>query len=244
MIKDYLQDLILHTQGLSGVELVKIAGTDLETQISAASEDRTVVVFGTLKTPVTEFAGTFGMPNLPKLKTILGFEDYDDTASIVVLKENTADPDVPTAIHFETKTKDFINDYRLMSKAVVENIVKTIKFNGTTWDIEFEPTIAGIQRLKKQASANSEEINFKMKTDGADLKIYFGDPSTHSGNFVFHSDLKGKIVKSWNWPIKVFLAIMDLPGDKTVRVADAGVTEITVDSGLIVWQFLIPAQAK
>jgi hypothetical protein len=95
--------------------------------------------------------------------------------------------------------------------------------------------------LKKQAQANSEEAHFIMKTDGSDLKIYFGDPSTHSGNFVFQSAVTGKITKPWNWPVKVFLAIMDLPGDKTVRIADAGVIEITVDSGLSVWRYLLPA---
>jgi hypothetical protein len=42
----------------------------------------------------------------------------------------------------------------------------------------------------------------------------------------------------------VFLAIMDLPGDKTVRFADAGAAEITVNSGLGTWQYLLPAQAK
>ena len=99
-------------------------------------------------------------------------------------------------------------------------------------------------RLKKQSSANSEEENFKTKTENGDLKIYFGDPSTHSGNFVFHAGITGTLGKSWNWPVKVFLAIMDLPGDKTVRFSDQGVAEITVNSGMAVYQYLLPAQAK
>jgi len=40
------------------------------------------------------------------------------------------------------------------------------------------------------------------------------------------------------------LSIMDLPGDKTVRIGDAGVIEITVDSGLAIYRYLLPAQAK
>jgi hypothetical protein len=37
---------------------------------------------------------------------------------------------------------------------------------------------------------------------------------------------------------------MDLPGDKTVRIADEGVVEITVDSGLATWRYLLPALSK
>jgi hypothetical protein len=98
--------------------------------------------------------------------------------------------------------------------------------------------------LKKQAQANSEEQNFATKTDNGDLKIYFGDPSTHSGNFVFHPGVTGSLNKAWMWPVKEFLSIMDLPGDKTVRISDAGATEIMVDSGLAVYRYLLPAQAK
>ena len=150
----------------------------------------------------------------------------------------------PSTIHFETKAGDFINDYRLMGKAIVEEKVKSVTFKGATWNVEFEPTIAGIQRLKRQASANSEEKNFITKTENGDLKIFFGDPSTHSGNFVFHPQVSGTLNKSWMWPVKEFLSIMDLPGDKTVRISDAGAAEITVDSGLAVYRYLLPAQAK
>jgi hypothetical protein len=243
-MKDNLLDLIQHTQGLGVIELVKVEGSDTETKISAYSDDKTVIVTGTFKTPIDGFQGTFGMPNLSKLKTILSFDDYDDTSVINVTKENRDGADVPAAIHFETKVGDFVNDYRLMLKNVVEDKIKNVTFKGASWDVEFEPTVAGVMRLKKQASANSEELNFKTKTDNGDLKIYFGDHSTHSGNFVFHSDVTGNLTKAWNWPVKVFLAIMDLPGDKVVRFADAGAAEITVDSGIANYRYLLPAQTK
>jgi hypothetical protein len=37
---------------------------------------------------------------------------------------------------------------------------------------------------------------------------------------------------------------MDLPGDKKIRMADAGAVEIVVDSGLATYRYLLPAQAK
>lgn len=243
-MKDYLQDLIQHTHGLGVIELVKIVGTDKETQITAIAEDKSVIVMGTFKNPVADFIGTFGMPNLSKLKTILGFDEYDDKATINVTRGTSIDPNAPTNIHFQTASNDFVNDYRLMSKSIIEEKVKTPLFKGASWNVEFEPSIAGIMRLKKQASANSEEQHFTMTTVNGDIKINFGDPSTHSGNFVFHSGVSGTLSKAWNWPVKVFQSIMDLPGDKTVKVSDQGATEITVDSGIATYRYLLPAQAK
>jgi hypothetical protein len=243
-MKDNLQDLIQHTHGLGCIDLIKVSGTDTETTVNAIAEDKSVIVSGTLKNPSAEFIGTFGMPNLGKLKTILGFDDYDDNAKINVTRVDKDGVDTPNTIHFETKAGDFINDYRLMSKAIVEEKVKNVLFKGANWNVEFEPSIAGIQRLKRQASANSEEANFTTKTENGNLMVYFGDPSTHSGNFVFHPGVSGSLNKTWMWPVKQFLSIMDLPGDKTVRISDAGAAEITVDSGLAVYRYLLPAQAK
>lgn len=244
-MKDFLQDLIQNTHGLGIVELVKITGTDALTKVEAIAEDRSVIISGTYKTPVADVIGVFGMPNLGKLKTILGFSDeYDATANISVIRETKDGNDIPTTIHFETKNKDFINDYRLMTKEIVENKVKTVTFKGASWNVEFEPTAASILRLKKQASANSEENTFSTKTEQGNLKVFFGDPSTHSGNFVFQTDVSGTLSKSWDWPVKVFLSIMDLPGDKTVKISDQGATEITVDSGLATYTYILPAHAK
>lgn len=243
-MKDYLQDLIQHTNGLGVIDLIKVVGTDKETKIFAVAEDKSVIVEGTLNSPLVDFIGVFGMPNLAKLKTIVGFDEYDEHAKINVTTTTKEGVEIPSAIHFETKTGDFINDYRLMAKVIVEEKVKNVAFKGATWNVSFEPTVAGIMRLKKQASANSEENTFTTKTDNGDLKIYFGEPSTHSGNFVFHPNVTGTLNRAWMWPVKVFLSIMDLPGDKTVRISDQGAAEITVSSGLAEYRYLLPAQSK
>ena len=88
------------------------------------------------------------------------------------------------------------------------------------------------------------ETNFVMKVDKGDLKCYFGDIGTHSGNFVFQSQVNGSLSRPLIWPIKVFQSIMDLPGDKTIRLSDQGVAEIVVDSGLGVYYYRLPAQTK
>jgi hypothetical protein len=243
-MKDILQDLIAHTSALGVIDLIKVTGTDTETVVNAVAEDRTVIISGKLKSPHAEFIGTFGMPNLQKLKTILGFDDYDENATIVMTHVNRDGAQVPSAVHFETKNGDFVNDYRLMSQAIVEEKVKVVKFAGAAWNVDFEPKVANIQRLKKQAAANSEETTFVTKTEGTNLKIFFGDVSSHSGNFVFESDIKGQLQRGWAWPVKQFLSIMDLAGDKHVYISDQGAMRITVDSGIAQYEYLLPAQSK
>lgn len=243
-MKSILNDIISHTHSLGGVELVKVTGTDKETQINALAEDKSVIVSGTLKTAMPDFEGVFGMPNLSKLKTILGFDDYDASSKITVQRTQKDGVDAPSGIHFETKNGDFINDYRLMSRTIIDEKIKNVTFKGASWNIDFEPTVAGIMRLKKQAQANSEENTFTTKVENGDLKIFFGDVSTHSGNFVFHPHITGSLSRAWMWPIKQFLSIMDLVGDKTVKISDQGAAEITVDSGLAVYRYLLPAQSK
>ena len=243
-MKDNLLDLIQHTHGLGVVEIIKIVGSDKETLISSVAENKSVIVYGSFKNPIADFIGTFGMPNLSKLKTILSFDEYDEHSKINVVRTDRDGVESPTVIHFETKNGDFVNDYRLMIKAMVEEKIKNITFKGTNWNIEFEPSVTGIQKLKKQASANSEEEHFTISTVNSDVKISFGDPSTHNGNFVFQTGVTGKLSQNFKWPVKVFMSIMDLPGDKTIRVSDQGATEIVVDSPYANYRYILPAQSK
>jgi hypothetical protein len=76
------------------------------------------------------------------------------------------------------------------------------------------------------------------------LKVYFGDHSSHSGNFVFAKNCNGTLTKQSYWPVKVFIDILSLPGDKKLRISDGNVAEISVDSGLIVYHYKLPARAK
>ena len=243
-MKDILQDIIAHTSALGFIDLIKVTGTDKETTINAIAEDRSVIVSGTFNNPHPEFLGVVGMPNLVKLKTIVGFEEYDDKAKINVTKQNRNGIDEPVAIHFETASGDFVNDYRFMAKAVIEEKVKNVTFKGTGWDIEFEPSVASILRLKKQSQANSEEQTFRTVVDNGNLVVHFGDPSTHSGNFVFEAGVTGKVSNKWQWPVSQIISILSLPGDKKMKIADQGAMEITVDSGLAVYRYLLPGQTK
>jgi len=240
-MKDHLLDLVEHTLKLGCIDLVKITGDDKTTIINGIAEDRSVVVEGQYANPVPEFIGTFGMPNLTKLNVLLNLQEYKEGADLSVTRKDTGAPD---GINFKNASGDFKNNYRFMASEIVNEKLKTVKFKGVNWNIEFEPTVAAIQRLKMQAQANSEELNFTAKTDNGDLKFIFGDHSTHSGNFIFQTGVQGTLKRAWAWPIKTVISILDLTGDKVFKISDDGAAMITVDSGLAVYNYILPAQSK
>lgn len=241
-MKDYLADLVSHSYDLGCIDLLKITGTDKETKISGIAEDRSAIVEGQFINPVPEFIGTFGMPNLGKIKIILGLEEYKDNAKLSI--KNRSDGKGPEGIDFMNAGGDFHNNFRFMSAEIVNEKLKPVKFKGATWNVEFVPTISAIQKLKMQAQANAEEVNFQAKTENGNLKFYFGDHSTHAGDFVFHPGIKGQLKRGWSWPIKIFISIMDLVGDKVIKISDDGAAQITVNSGLAIYNYILPAQTK
>jgi len=243
-MRDFLLDLVEHTYDLGCIDLIKINGDDKKTSVEGLAEDKSVVLKAEFKKPVAEFIGTFGMPNLGKLKILLNISEYKENADITVTRQDRNGETVPVGMHFKNKAGDFRNDYRFMVSEIVNEKLKTVKMRDVNWNVEFEPSVAGIMRLKMQAQANAEETTFQTKTENGDLKMLFGDHSTHAGDFVFHPSVKGDLKRQWSWPVKQFISIMDLTGDKTVRISDDGATKITVDSGVAVYEYILPAQSK
>ena len=240
-MKDYLLDIVQHTYDLGCIDLIKITGTDSATTVGGLAEDKSVIIDAQFANPMADFVGTFGMPNLGKLKTLLNLQEYREDAKLAVTRKANGELD---GITFENKVGDFKNNYRFMASDIVNDKLKTLKFKGVNWHITFEPTVAAIQRLRMQAQANSEENNFQVKTDGKDLKFFFGDHSTHSGNFVFQHDITGALKHSWSWPVSQVMSILSLTGDKTMQISDDGCMQITVNSGLAVYNYILPAQSK
>jgi hypothetical protein len=243
-MKDILQDIVAHTHSLGFLPLVKITGEKNNTTIESMAEDRSVIVTAKAKTPVEEFDGIFGMPNLDKLAQHLKNPEYKENAKIEVVKQQRNGVEIPTSLHFENAAGDFVNDYRFMNSDIINEKLKTVKFKGATWDIDFEPSIASVGRLKLQASAHTEENVFQVKTEDGNLVFFFGDASTHAGSFTFQSNVKGKLKQSWAWPVQQVMSILNLDGDKTIKIADAGAMQITVDSGMVEYNYILPAQSK
>jgi hypothetical protein len=243
-MQDYLKDIVQHTHGLGTIDLVKVTGTETETRVIALAEDKTVVVDAVFKSAHPDFIGTFGMPNLAKLNTILGIPEYKEDAKLTITKQDRNGESVPVGIHFENKAGDFKNDYRFMTAEIINDKLKNQKMRPVKWNVDFAPSVQNIQRLRFQASANSDETTFTARTENGDLKFFFGDHASHAGNFVFQAGVSGTLSKSWSWPVSAVMAILALSGDKAFRISDEGAAQITVDSGVAVWNYTLPAQTK
>lgn len=242
-MKDILQDIVAHTHALGFLTLVKVTN-DKETLIESMADDRSVILSATTHSPVAEFDGVFGMPNLDKLNLHLKNPEYKENAKLEVVKAERNGEVIPTHIHFENEAGDFENDYRFMNKAIIEEKLRSVKFKGATWNVEFEPTMASIQRMKLQSAAHSEEPIFNVKTEDNNLVFSFGDASSHAGSFVFQHDVSGKLARTWSWPVAQVQAILNLTGDITMSISDQGAMQITVDSGLAKYDYILPAQSK
>jgi hypothetical protein len=242
-MKDILQDVVAHTHALGFLSLVKVTNEE-GTQIDSMAEDRSVILSATTANPVNEFVGTFGMPNLDKLALHLKNPEYKDSAKIEVVQAERNGETIPTHIHFENATGDFQNDYRFMNKAIIEEKLKTVKFKGATWAVEFQPSMAAIARMKLMSAAHSEEPTFNVKTVNGNLVFSFGDASTHAGEFVFEAGIEGSLQHTWSWPVAQVQAILNLDGDATMSISDQGAMKISINSGMATYDYILPAQSK
>jgi len=242
-MKDILQDVVAHTHALGFLTLVKVTSED-STTIESMAEDRSVILTASTASQVNEFKGTFGMPNLDKLSLHLKNPEYKDNAKINVVEAERNGETVPTHIHFENAAGDFQNDYRFMNKAIIEEKLKTVKFKGAAWAVEFTPSMAAIARMKLMSAAHSEEPTFNVMTKDGNLVFSFGDASTHAGEFVFEAGVEGTLSHTWSWPVAQVQAILNLDGDLTMSISDQGAMKITVDSGMAKYDYILPAQSK
>ena len=242
---DHLKDIVQHTYGLGVISMLKVTGTKERTQIAAFDQaTKTVVLNAEFKAPIAEFQGVFGMPNLDRLNTILNIPEYKENAKLTVSSQKDAEGnDIPVSINFENKAGDFKNSYRFMSTAVINDQLKNVKMKPVKWGVEVVPSALSIQKLKFQSQAHSDAVVFSSKTENGELKFFFGEASSHAGSFTF-ATTNGTLTKQLNWPVSVVNSILSLPGDKTFKISDEGVSEITVDSGLAVYQYMMPAQTK
>ena len=242
-MKDILQDIVAHTHALGFLSLVKVT-SDSDTSVESMADDRSVILSGATHTPVAEFSGTFGMPNLEKLALHLKNPEYQKDAKLDVVTADRNGEVIPTHIHFENAAGDFQNDYRFMNKAIIEEKLKTVKFKGAAWNVTFQPSMASIARMKLMSAAHSEEPTFNVSTNNSSLTFSFGDASTHAGEFVFQHDVEGSLQHTWSWPVAQVQSILNLDGDITMSISDQGAMMISVDSGMVKYDYILPAQSK
>lgn len=246
--RSILLDLIKHTAGLGIFENVKITGDGETTRIDAMDTDRTVILNATLHDAAPDFAGEYGMGNLGLLSSLTRLTNYNsDDATVNIVRAERNGAEVPTTIVFEDNagSKD---QYRFMSKEIVDQLLKVATFRGAAWKVQVEPSNMKVAQLSEVANIYSGiEPTFSVKTEDDKLVFVVGsDTSGSIGRRVFAENIDGTLDSTWSWPLATFLSIVKLgmSGTCIVRFSDQGACQIDVDSGIGHYSYILPAISK
>lgn len=244
--RDVVQDIVKHTAGLGFITAVKVTGTDTETSLDAMDADRTVILKAKLHNVVPEFAGEFGLGNLGFLSGVTNLSNYqDDNATIEVVSRERNGVQIPDHLLF--KDVEGNNDqYRFMSKEIIESTLQTVKFKGVNWDVTFQPTKQKVAELQAIAGIyGGIEPNFTVKTENGDLIITVGAADgSFTGKRTFAKNVNGEIKEGFAWPLSQVLAILKLgmSGTCVMNISAKGALQISVDSGIGKYDYILPAQ--
>ena len=248
-MKDILLDLVDHTAGLGFIENVKVTGTDAETSFEAMDPDRTVILNAKTTNPVPELIGEFGMGNLGFLNGIVNLDGYKADEAVINVNTRERNGQVaPDSLTFEDQYGN-TDQYRFMSKEVVDQQLKTVKFRGVNWNVSFEPSKVSVQELSQIAGIYiSIEPTFSVRTDNGNLVVGVGtdDGSGHVGKRIFARNVDGELKQNWSWPLHQVLTILKLgmSGACVMNISDQGALQISIDSGLAVYNYILPAMNK
>jgi len=240
-----VQDIVKHTAGLGFITSVKVTGTDESTTLDAMDADRTVILQAKLHNTVEEFNGEFGLGNLGFLAGVTGLGNYqtDDATVEVVARDRNG---VSSPDHLMFKDADGNTDqYRFMSKEIIEQTLQTVTFKGVEWDVTLEPTKAKVNELQQVAGIyGGIEPNFTVKTEGTDLIVTVGAADgSFTGKRTFAQNVNGEITEGYAWPLAQVLAILKLgmSGTCVMQISKKGALMISVDSGIGKYDYILPA---
>lgn len=243
--RDVVQDIVKHTAGLGFIGSVKVTGTETETQLDAMDSDRTVILQAKLHNAVPEFAGEFGLGNLGFLSGVTGLPNYQaDDATVEVVSRERNGVTVPDHLLFKDADGN-TDQYRFMSKEIVEQTLQTVKFKGVEWDVTFEPTKQKVSELQQVASIyGGIEPNFTVKTQDGDLIVTVGaSDGSFTGKRTFAANVDGELNEGYAWPLAQVLAILKLgmSGGCVMQISKKGALMISVDSGIGKYDYILPA---
>lgn len=239
-----LKDLVAHVNPIGSVSLMRVTQKGNHAEIDGFNDERTLIIFAKTQQPVDGFDDVFGIGDFGKLAYLLKNPEYQDSPKIEIKTENRNGSVIPVEVKFENKSGDFKNIYKLVNPEIVNEKLQAVVFSEPSWDFEFAPSLQSIARLKLMSGAHSDEAIFQLKTKNGNLMLIFGEANTHGGEFVFHPDVKKNLTNNFYWPNNIFTAILNLDGDKKISISNEGLVKISVNSGLINYEYLIPAQQK
>ena len=243
--RNVVQDIVKHTAALGFINSVKVTGTDEDTRLDAMDSDRTVILQAKLHNSVEEFVGEFGLGNLGFLQGISGLPSYQtEDATVEVVSRERNGNTFPDHLLFKDAEGN-TDQYRFMSKEIVEQTLQTVKFKGVEWDVTFEPTKQKVSELTQVANIyGGIEPNFTVKTEDGNLVVTVGaTDGSFTGKRAFANNVDGELNEGYAWPLSQVLSILKLgmSGVCVMQISKRGALQISVDSGIGQYNYILPA---
>lgn len=247
MLYDNLRDILRHTQELGFLESAKIIGKSDSVDIHAITPEKTVVLFGKLNNTIPSLAdNTVGFSRLAVLKGYVNFPAFAaDDATIEIRTQERQSKEVPSEINFKSPLGHDAH-YRFMSEEMANKQITMPTFKGATWDVEYIPTKKNIQDLMYfNGVLGGFEPTFNVDIEGSELRLSIGSGPTDRSIVPFGKINSGNINKSWRWPLSEVLSILKLSSadECTMYMSDQGALKLTMNSGLGVYDYIIPARS-
>ena len=249
-MRDILKDIVKHTHSLGIIQAAKLTTDEEGTAIDAMDEDRTVVLMGKLHKPVPEFEGKFGLGRLGVLSGLLSYTSEDKegnpiVADVKVGTESRNGEDVTTELNF-SMPGGFDSSYRVIVSELVDAQIKTASFKGAVWNVEIMPSQKAVKDLQYFAGIlGAFDPLLTTRTVNGNLVFFIGDSSTDKVELPFASNVEGELKTGWSFPLSTVLTILRLSetSTTTMKISDQGAMMIKVDSGLGVYEYILPAKA-
>ena len=249
MLAETLTDILAHTHGLGFIEMMKVDSDSSETTIAAIADDKSVVISGTLKSPLAQLDGTVGFSRMAVLNGYLKYPKFAEDGSTIAIETTERDGvDIPAEIRFSSDD-GHESSYRFMHKDIVEEQIKVPSFNGATWDVVIT---ANDDIMKDLSYFNSVlgafEPTFVAKTDADNnLNFYIGSGPTDRATVPIAKGVNGALGGNLTWPLVQTLAILKLAtkaDDCTLSFSTKGVLKIEMETPVGTYEYLLPARAR
>lgn len=249
MIADIFKDVLKHTFNTGHIKLVKLTGEDNHITVGALADSHTIVLNGVIPHTIEKLDGIVGLSRMQILKGFLGHEGFNqDGAKVSIVTQQKGEFAVPAELHFSSSGGSVAGTYRFMSAEVANEEICLPTFKGATWDVEIIPTIPS---MKEFISMNSilgpYEEKFTVKTTGQDLEFYLGSVASSQAKIVFARGITGSLQHAWEWPLSQVMSLLklqDTSKDFKMAFSSSGVLKITVDSGIGLYEYMLPAAAR
>lgn len=247
-MKEIFEDLLAHTHGLGCIEMVKIVGDDQQTRIEAISPSRSVVMTGTLKQTNPLLEGVTGLARMAVLHGYLRFPAFQDSNSTVnVVREARGDNNEISAVRLEFSAPGGHHSvYRFMGGETAESQIKVPPFKGVTWDVTLEPSDGNVKDLSYFGNIlGAYDPTFVPVTQNNKLTFKVGSSNGDQSQVPFAHNVSGALTGRWCWPLSETLSILKLgisAQQCTMSFSEQGALQITVETELTTYQYILPAR--